>query len=83
MPIKQVKLTSEVSLLFDMDGIELYLGEAEMPANNWSLEELIDDFIESRVCMGQVSEVDRPDVKQVRKQLKALDKKLKKALKGG
>lgn len=69
MARKTLTLEKDFSVVIDTDGVELYTDDSDHPSITWDLEELLQDFVDSRLIAGVIAEPDIKDVRKVQRQL--------------
>ena len=62
--IIDLKINTEISVLLDQSGIEIYVGDEESPTKQLSIDSLVVDFLDSRLIGSKYYDVE--DVIEVR-----------------
>jgi hypothetical protein len=81
---KMIKFSYEMntSIFLDVNGIEFYVGDDEKPTQIIPLEELVDEFLDSRsLCDDGYDDID--GLEKVRDMFKIAMKKLNSAIENG
>jgi hypothetical protein len=75
MPIKDVMVPLELSLLMEKNNVQVFFNDDENPRADWSIDELVDDYLEVLTIPGDTKVHD-----EHKDELEVLEKALNEAL---